>query len=220
MQQITHEEARRLIHFDADQALEMDQKSILRFHLKDCVECRDYANGMAKMTSTLSSTMEKKWGQPQPPLPIAVLLPKGNSRITESILLATRIAAVGVMAVALLFSVRQVTGPIEGGPGTMPVSAPPIPTPSIQSTSTRILLQDCGQILYVVQREDTIESIANQFSVSKEEIMSANRMDDAALRAGTELMIESCSVQPTGTFHATGTLDTPFTSPTISTPGG
>ena len=218
--QITHEEARRLIHFDADQALKMDQKSILRLHLKDCVECRDYANSMANMTSMLSSTMEKKWGQPQHPLPIAVRLPKRNSRITESLLLATRITAVGVMAIALLFSVRHVTGPVEGGPGTLPVSAPPIPTPSIQSTNTEVLLQNCGQILYVVQPEDTIEGIANQFSVSKEEIMAANGLDDDALQVGRELMIASCAVQPTGTFHATGTLYTPFTSPTISTPGG
>jgi hypothetical protein len=219
---ITHEEARRLIHFDADHALNMDQKSILRFHLKDCPECWEYANSLVKMTSMLSSTMEKKWGRPRLPLPIAVLLPKRNSRITESILMATRIAAVGVMAIALLFSVRQVTGPVEGGPGTVPVSAPPIPTPSIQSTSTQtqVLLQNCGQILYVVQREDTIEEIADQFSVSKEEIMAVNWLDDAALRVGMELMIESCTVQPTGTFHATGTIFTPLTSPTISTPGG
>ena len=208
-------------HFDADQALKMDQKSILHVHLKDCGECRDYASSLANMTSMLSSTMEKKWGQPQPPLPIAVLLPKRNSRITESILMATRITAVGVMAIALLFSVRQVTGPVEGGPGTVPVSAPPIPTPSIQSTSTQVLLQNCGQILYVVQPEDTIEGIASQFSISKEEIMAANGLDDNVLLVvGTELMIESCTVQPTGTFHATGTLYTPFTSPTISTPGG
>ena len=217
---ITHEEARRLIHFDADQVLKMDQKSILRLHLKDCVECRDYANSMANMTSMLSSTMEKKWGQPQFPLPIAIQLPKRNSRITDSLILATRITAVGVMAIALLFSVRQVTGPVEGGSGTLPVSAPPIPTPSIQSTSTEILLQSCAQILYIVQPNDTIEGIANQFSVSKEEIMAANGLDDDALQVGRELMIASCTVQPTGTFHATGTLYTPFTSPTISTPGG
>ena len=82
------------------------------------------------------------------------------------------------------------------------------------------MLQNCGQSLYVVQRDDTIESIANHFSVSKEEIMTANGIDDAGLRIGAELTIESCTVQPTGTFHATGTLYTPFTSPTISTPGG
>lgn len=218
--QITHEEARRLIHFDADQALQMEQKNILHVHLKDCGECRDYANSLVTMTAMLSSTMEKKWSRTQLPLPISVLLPKRNFRITESILMATRIAAVGVMAIALLFSVRQVTGPVEGGPGTVPVSAPPIPTPSIQSTSTQVLLQNCGQIQYVVQQEDTIEGIAAQFSTSKEEIMAANGLDDEVLRAGTELMIESCAVQPTGTFHATGTLYTPFTSPTISTPGG
>jgi hypothetical protein len=217
---ITHEEARRLVHFDADQALKMDQKSILHLHVKDCGECRDYANSLANMTATLSSTMEKKWNRPQHPLPIAVLIPKRNFRITESILMATRIAAMGVMAIALLFSVRQVTGPVEGGPGTLPVSAPPIPTPSIQTTSTETLLQNCGQILYVVQQEDTIERIAAQFSISKEEIMADNGLDDGALRAGMELMIESCTVQPTGTFHVTGTLYTPFTSPTISTPGG
>lgn len=217
---ITHEEARRLIHFDADQALKMEQKSILYVHLKDCRECRDYANSLVNMTAMLSSTMGKRWNRPLRPLPIAVLLPKRNSRITESFLMATRIAAVGVMAIALLFSVRQVTGPVEGGPGTIPVSAPPIPTPSIQTTSTETLLQNCGRILYVVQQEDTIEGIATQFSISKEEIIAANGLDDGVLRAGTELMIESCTAQPTGTFHATGTLYTPFTSPTISTPGG
>ncbi len=218
--QITHEEARRLIHFDADQVLKMDQKSILNIHLEDCGECRDYANSMASMTAVLSSTMDKKWDRPQPPLPIALLLPKRSSRLTESILMATRIAAVGVMAIALLFSVRQVTGPVEGGSGTVPVSAPPIPTPSIQTTSTEILHQNCGQILYVVRQGDTLEGIAAHFSLSGKEIMAANGLDDGVLRAGMELMIESCTVQPTGTFHATGTLYTPFTSPTISTPGG
>jgi hypothetical protein len=50
--------------------------------------------------------------------------------------------------------------------------------------------------------------------------MTANGIDDGSLQTGMQLTIENCTAQPTGTFHATGTLLTPLTSPTISTPGG
>jgi hypothetical protein len=218
--QITHEEARRLIQFDADQALKTDKKTILRAHLKDCMECREYAADLKNVTLVLTASMHKKWDQPYSPLPRAVLLPKRNSRISDRLILATRIAAVGAMAIAFLVGVRQVTGPAGWDPGTVSASALPIPTPSIQSTSTKIQLQSCGLVLYVVQKDDTIERIADQFSVTPEQIIATNGVDNNTLQVGMELSIESCAAQPTGTFHATGTLYTPLTSPTTSTPGG
>jgi LysM repeat protein len=84
------------------------------------------------------------------------------------------------------------------------------------------MLESCEELEYEVQENDTLESIANHFSISKEEIMSINNMKTETVNAKMELMIPICNFTPTGTVNPTAltTTYTPSTSPVPSTPGG
>jgi spore germination protein YaaH len=113
---------------------------------------------------------------------------------------------------------------LSSGPLSTPlaIGAPPVPTPSIQSIQTTATLQDCARILYHVRRGDTLEGIADQFSVAKKEIMAANHMANEAIDPDMEMLIPLCSFTPTGTVDPTifATTYTPATRPSVSTPGG
>src|SRR5689334_12493040 len=94
---ITHAEAHRLLHFASDEILKDDQKQILDSHLKSCLQCREYAQSMQKMESALHPFLQRQWNQQPTPLSIDLLLSRGNPKIVNTTVLATRIAAVGVM---------------------------------------------------------------------------------------------------------------------------
>ncbi len=65
---------------------------------------------------------------------------------------------------------------------------PPIvtTTPSTTTTTTSVLPQD---LLYVVQRGDSLTSIAERFSVTVAAIIERNALPDDAIQAGQELEI-------------------------------
>lgn len=214
---ITHEEARKLIQFEADESLRLNLKNMLLSHLEDCAECRTYADSLRRMESVLKPMMKRQWTQPHLPLPVGALLSNGTPRKPSSMVLATRISVVGMIAIAFLFSVWQFTVSIGPTPGPVSASAPPIPTPSTQLTGTGTTSQTCTQTRYIVQENDTLESIAFRFAVSKEDLMADNQIDNETVLIGTELIILACNSTPTGTVHPTFT---PLLSPTITTPGG
>jgi len=220
--QITHEEARRLIQFNTDKALNMQEKSTLSTHLKDCIECRAYAEEIKEVESILLPVMQRQWNLQPPPLSVDIIHAKRSSRTPTSIILTTRTAAIGVVFLAFIFSVWQFA--LSSGPklNPAPVGVPPIPTPSTQSTSTKIALQACEDRLYTVQENDTLDSIAYQFSTSKEEIMAANSMKSEAVQAATELVIPICKFTPTGTINPEiiATTYTPSKRATTTTPDG
>jgi len=104
----------------------------------------------------------------------------------------------------------------------MPINVLPVPTPSTQSTSTTSMVHNCDQILYKVREGDTLQRIASEFSVSKDEIMTANNMETEAIRGTMELIIPLCNITPTVTQKTTTltTTYTPVTIPLSSTPDG
>jgi hypothetical protein len=221
--QITHEEAHRLIQFNADEPLHADERMMLSRHLEACLECRVFAEGIKEVESLLLPVMKKRWDLPPLPLSIAAIRGERKTKTDTNIILATRIAAVSVVLLAFIFSVWQFT--LSGGQGSsqMPVGALPVPTPSTQSTSTKVTFQTCQEMLYVVQEHDTLESIADQFSTSKEEIMAANRMITETVNPNMELVVPIfCNFTPTGTINPTthATAYTPSQGPTTSTPDG
>lgn len=220
--QITHEEARRLIQFNAEEALDMQEKSTLSTHLKDCIQCRAYAEEIEEVESVLLPVMQSHWNLQPLPLSIDLIRAKRSSRTLINTILTTRTAAIGVVFLAFIFSVWQFA--LSSGPklNPAPVGVPPIPTPSTQSTSTKITLQACEDRLYTVQENDTLDSIAYQFSTSKEEIMAANSMKSEAVQASTELVIPICNFTPTGTINPEiiATTYTPSKHATTTTPDG
>jgi LysM repeat protein len=218
--QLTHQEARRLVQYDADRALKTEQKQILEAHLESCEECRGYAESIRKMESMLVPLLQRRWNVPHPPIPIVTIRSVKTSSLSERVVLATRIVAAGVMAIVFLFSVWLFPDSHPGSPATMPVNAAPLPTPSAQSTSTQVLFQNCERTVYLVQPDDTLERIAAQFSVPISEILAASQLQTDLLTPGMELVIPLCRAQPTGTIHVTETTFTPLTNPTQFTPSG
>ncbi|HET9910563.1 MAG TPA: LysM peptidoglycan-binding domain-containing protein [Anaerolineales bacterium] len=220
--QITHEEARKLIQFDADDALNSQEKVNLYAHIEGCIECRAYANDIKEVESILLPVMRRQWNIRPIPLSMGTVYAKRNDTIRMSMILATRTIAIGTVLLAFIFSVWQFTVSGAGESSPVPMSVPPIPTPSTQSTSTKITVQDCTGVLYTIQENDTLESIAYQFSTSREDLMAANHLNTETVSIGMELIVPICNLTPTGTIRP-ATLTTTYTpsiSPTTFTPDG
>jgi hypothetical protein len=196
---ITHEEARRLIQFKADDALSRFDDTSLETHLRACPECQEYAASIRELESALPSLLHRRWNQHPLPLPAGKAVSRKPIDLKQNIFFATRIIAMGVICITFLFNIWQFTR--AGSPQTNPPSAeiPMIPTPSAQSTMTNDLNQECEPIHYQVQPDDTLETIAKQFSVTADEILRANQLRTAALTPSMSLSIPACSPTPSGT---------------------
>jgi hypothetical protein len=220
--QIGHEEARKLIQFSLEQTLETHEKSKLQTHLDTCESCRAYAEDLAEVESVLIPLMERQWNFQPTPLSIRSISEKRISKLDNSMILATRTAMISIIFVAFIFSIWQFTQSGKQTSDKMPVGVPPVPTPSMHSTSTKIVFRNCEEITYQVRENDTLEKIAHQFSVSKQEIMSINNLKTETLNPVMELLIPSCHSTPTGTMNPTifTRTYTPSMDTIASTPGG
>lgn len=220
--QITHEEARRWIHMSLDEILEAPQKAILESHLASCAECKNYANSIQNMEAILLPLLQKQWTQRPIPLSVGMLISSRNHNFPNSLLLATRIAAVGVMFVVFMISAWQFVLPKANVNASIPASIQPIPIPSsateLVSTSTQT--KTCEELSYIVQRNDTLTSIAAMFSISAEEIRLRNNMKSEVVSSGSKLIIPTCNFTPTGTMNTSTTTFTPILRTITSTPGG
>lgn len=220
MQMITHEEARHLIHYRADQALDLHKKEVLNAHLKDCVECADYANEIHDTEVLLQKTLRKHWNVN--PIPLQVMDVRATSGTRSSLLdsLATRSVLVGVTLLFFIFAYWQFTSTGYGAYNPMPVGISPIPTPSLPLTSTQNNFGNCAMIHYDLQPQDTLESLARQFSATVEQIMSLNGLKAEAAPLPKVLTIPVCGLTPTSTTHPpASTTNTPFLETITYTPG-
>jgi hypothetical protein len=95
----------------------------------------------------------------------------------------------------------------------------PIPTPSIQYTATNSLALHCQEILYTVQENDTLQSIAEEHGTSKELIMQVNNLNTEVIQPGLELLVPVCESTPTSTIYPPTFTITPILEPITYTPG-
>lgn len=218
--QITHEEAHRLIQFDADDALAPSEKNNLVEHLQFCTECQTYAESMGSIEILLRPLLQKNWNKEPLPLSATSLTGKRNREIGQGAFLATRIAIIGMVFMGFLFTVWQVTVSGEARPAISVASVPPMPTPSVQFVNLTSTTSNCAGMLYIIKENDTIESIAQRYATSKESILTANNLSPADLEVGMEILIPACTSTPTGTVNAQTSTNTPSTKPITSTPGG
>ena len=222
--QITHEHARKLIQFRLDVGLRSAEREILSAHLQDCSECQAYAVELREVESVLRPMLKRKWSAE--PIPLSITSLRGNHKKTQvRIFLTMRKLAVSLVLFALFFGIWKFTLPDPSAPSVMPLAVPSVPTPSAktaQSTSTEFTAEGCETMLYTVQTNDTLSSVADRFSVSDELIMELNQLHTGAVHQSMELVIPICNFTPTGTVHpATFTTTyTPMFLPTTSTPGG
>ena len=218
--QITHEEARRLIQFKADNSLNSTNEEKLSSHLKDCRGCRDYLSSIHETESTLRQTMRKQWNVHPLPLQMDVLYARAYSNPGANILLTTRRALVGIAVLMFAFltwqSMSNKASSVQAPQlGTLPM----IPTPSVQTTATNTLQSDCQEVRYIVQQGDTLESIAQHFSASKESILAANNLSGETLIPSKELIVPVCTSTPSGTVHPPTFTITPIYEIISTTPG-
>jgi hypothetical protein len=222
--QLTHEQAHKLIQRNTDKDLSSHEATALFAHLRDCTDCQTYADEIKEVELLLFPLLKKQWNRQPIPLTLTALAKK-SQRTQVSLLLTTRKAAIGVAIVTLFFSIWQF---VSSGPSTsnpLPLIVPAMPTPSVQTTQSTTALaafENCELVLYPVQGDDTLARIADQFSVSKEDIMAINSLQTESIDPSMELAIPVCNFTPTGTVRpATFTTTyTPVTRPTTSTPDG
>jgi len=216
--QITHEEALRMIQFNADRALNIEKAALLDQHLRTCVECRTYAKQLSRMESALLDLMHKQWNLRPTPLAIDALTEKKNSRKIQSTLLVTRSAMIGIAFLTFIFigwQFAMTNNPLNGSLPVLPV----IPTPSTFYTATSYTLQDCIKVPYHVQESDTLQSIADHFSISKETLQEMNKLNTETIQPNAILLIPFCKSTATSTIHPPTFTITPFLEPIARTPG-
>jgi len=220
--QITHAEAQKLIQFDLDKALKPEEKNILQIHLHDCMECRTFVEELKGVEHLLVPAMIRHWAaQPAPHL-MEALTNKRELQLPAGMVLATRTALISIVLAAFVLSAWQFTHSSSQPSNPVPMGSLSIPTPSGQSTSTKINFQNCDKTIYQVQEHDSLDSIAFKFSVAKDKLMALNNLRTESIRAKMQLLIPICPSTPTRTFHPpTLTITfTPLSGPTTSTPGG
>jgi hypothetical protein len=217
--QITHEKARHLIQFALDGRIDLRQKQLLDSHLAACTNCKQYADSLQDLEYLLRPLLQRQWDRQPVPLSTSVITSKAFSHTLDRMLLATRIAAVGLVFAVFLFSAWQLT--FSKPPFSSPAAAsvPQIPIPS---TSTELALvtqtQTCEPTVYIVREKDSLAMLADRFDSSKEEIMAANHLKTDAVRTGMQLLIPTCQSTPTANISTT--TFTPILSTITSTPGG
>jgi LysM repeat protein len=221
---LTHAQAREMIQFNADSALSPDSLRILKLHLASCDSCRAYADSIHTLETHLRHAMTRRWNLRPAPLEWAAFKSNSFSKSTQPTRLATRltlIATVALMVVAAGLGITNAAKEDESNPASLAV--PLIPTPSLQTTVTLAnTVQSCEWIRYEVQPHDTLDSIAEQFSIAKDELMEANKPGSETVIAGSEISIPLCSSTPTGTVHPPifTTTITPLFDSLSQTPDG
>lgn len=217
--QVTHEKARQLIQFAFDGDMDIRQKQFLASHLATCRECQRYADSMQNMESVLRPLLQRQWNRQPLPLSASILTSRAYAKTSDGMVLATRIAAIGVMFVIFMFSAWQFTFSKPSSSSPVAASVPPIPIPSTSTElATTTETQTCERTVYVVQEHDTLESVADHFAVSKEELITVNHMKRNAMQIGMTLVIPDCNFTPTANISTT--TYTPILSTITSTPGG
>jgi len=219
--QISHDEARSLVQFDSDHALNPDQQIMLTSHLEECDACRAYAVGMEDVENTLRQVMHKQWDLSPLPLSVDFIRPQNTFKRSLDAFFTLRTSLVSITLITFLFFIWGFTITTYNSSKQEPLRILPVPTPSIQLSTTSAASPKCNAIIYKVKGDDTVASIAQRFSVSKEEIMSFNNMQTEVIYKSMELDIPQCNSTPTGTAHSPTAAQTftPILDLTIDTPG-
>lgn len=217
--QISHEEARRLIHFKADNGLNSLHEEALDSHLQVCVECKKYSEMIKDTEVVLQQTLRKHWNIHPLPLQVDAIYARISSGGIGSIILAIRKTAIGIaVATFVLFiwqsmNIRELSS--QQTPQGMVLLAP---TP-LTHTATDALQSECNEIRYIVQPGDTLDGIARQFSITRESILRANRITVETLTPSRELILPICTLPPTQTTHPPTFTITPVFESISTTPG-
>lgn len=216
--QITHEEARQLILFNADHALTLTKKALLDSHLNDCSQCKRYQQDIGAVDAILQSTMRKHWSTPVRHLDVQAIKAKSHPLSMFSNLVPTRNVLVGLIVICFLLASWQFVNS-NNKPTMMVTNLSPIPTPSLLLTGTNTKASDCQKIQYEVRQGDNLKRIAEEFSTSMESLIQVNGLPSENLRPGMKLIVPVCDPTPTRTSRTPTLTTTPMLEPITYTPG-
>jgi predicted anti-sigma-YlaC factor YlaD len=221
MASITHLKAQNLLQAAADSTLApLDEKS-LNVHLEECEECRQYARHLSKLQDDLRRVTRYRWNLVSPQLSANEI----RNRSTKVKAQAYKLRTVGTFSVAMallalvfiltinISSTMRSTPATISGLSLTPEESALTPTPSIIGTVANTTVQECSDIAYVVQENDTLESIAARHSVSKETIRQHNGLATNNLTVNMVLVIPLCEGTP-----ANSTMTPTTTTTTTATP--
>jgi LysM repeat protein len=207
---ITHQEARHLIQLKADNTLIPSDKEILNDHLRDCIECTGYANEIQETEAILRTTLRQRWNLHHVPLSISDLSANNFSFRRWLDIVTTRSALIGVTLLLSVFAFVQFSSSPTNSVGQLAVGASAIPTPSLLFTGTQNYFGNCQMINYPVRQDDTLESLARRFMVSKDVITEINHLQPDVARLPDQLLLPACELTPTTrppTFTNTPSLE-------------
>ena len=163
--------------------------------------------------------MNKQWNRPPLPLSLDALRFQNIIQKGAKSLFGLRTAMASMLLVSFAFFIWQLTTTVNHLSEQIPSSVLPVPTPSNQFGTASLEASQCEWSLHKIETFDTLESIAFQYSVSKEEIMTFNSMASELVYESMELKIPHCNVTPTMTAHMPTTTITPILELTIDTSG-
>lgn len=216
--QISHTDAQVFLQRRADHLLDRTTEQDLNEHLNTCATCHNYASQLNEIENAVHSIMHRRWNQLSPPLAMDALLKKSN-QAKARLLVIMRMSMVGAAVLLFVFMGWQFSSSRILTNNQMPYSALPVPTPSTIHTATLQSATDCSQIRYTVQDQDTLEIIADQFSTTREGILSLNQLDHENIHTGMLLLVPDCNATPTGTILPPTVTLTPEHNRSTNTPG-
>ena len=210
MTEMTHQEVRNLLQSAADKMLLPKEKMALNQHISACDECRAYEKSLDELQDGLRHVMQRRWEGLKPSLSTRLIKERSGKVAAQARRVATfgKLAVIPVLVFAF-FIIYQASGPQRILPAVnvstvpMPGASLNTPTPPAHSTATKPTTQNCDRISYFIQENDTLDSIAARFSVSKELLMSFNGMSSENLSMRTELIIPLCQSTSTPTTTST-----------------
>ena len=222
MFEITHQQARLLLQAAADRPLGAEERTALQVHLAHCQACSQHAGGLASLEDRLREAMRARWDLQRPGLDLGAILhpPAVKPAWGRFLGQGTALGKVAILAalflgyvlVASLFGLRS---PLSGGgtPASAPTPNEPAlafaasPTPPAHLTSTGLSTQGCETLVYIVQANDTLESIAMRHGATKEAILAYNvdyaQSASQTVFAGMQLVIPLCRGTPSQTATTT-----------------
>jgi len=223
MIEITHQKARSLIQAAADQKLQPAEKSSLDAHLEICKECSDYASELSELEKDLRRALHANWDNQQPALSLQkIIAPSTLKRFWNNVFDQSGIMGKATVAAALLlgyFFITNIIGiesPISGKETATSLPTPnemlsiysTSPTPSAQFTLLETSTRSCESFIYIVQENDTLESIAVRHETTQETIIEFNNLTSDIVFTGQELAIPLCKNTPSHTATTPGGITT------------
>ncbi|MBI5294841.1 MAG: LysM peptidoglycan-binding domain-containing protein [Chloroflexi bacterium] len=201
MNSISHIQARALLDLAADLSLPLNERDSLDGHLSACDECRRYAGELAEVEGVLRQSLASNLETRKVQLSVGEILRQTRpyGAIQPALRFASRFAATPILilvllAVTLALGLPRLTGGGTDPARTLTATALLVPTPSARITSTLLTRPECETILYQVQGGDSLEDIAQKFSISRDILMAYNNLTAESLPA--QLDIPLCYATP------------------------